>query len=146
MNHNRNLKNLGKRPKCPECGAKDPASRGNLSWQCIKCGRSFSKFTRRVKNKDSPNCEKCGADSQYVHSAGDRWKCTKCGRKTVKIHHSKRIDLGKRPSCPYCGADKPHSIGPCWRCRKCYRSWVKEHKREHKLSMLDFLKTPVHEI
>ena len=145
---NRNLKNLGKRPKCPECGAKNPASRGRLYWQCCECGRSFSKLkSRRIKPKNIPDCPKCGAEGdKWVTSSGDRWQCHRCKRRTSKSFHSKRIDLGERPKCPVCGADEPHSIGPCWRCRKCYKAWVKESKREFKLNELDLVMAPVHKI
>jgi len=142
----RNLKNVGKRPKCPECGAKDPVSHGLLAWTCGKCGRSWNKFIRRVKKKNTPNCKKCSAGKDWVVSWGEAWKCKKCGRRWQKVSLSKRLDLGERPDCPECGTDDPHSIGPCWRCRKCGKAWIKDGRREYKLTMLDLHKVPVHEI
>lgn len=144
----RNLKNVGKRPKCPECHSGNPISRGSY-WECRKCERCWRKFLRGVfrKKLDRPDCKFCGTKSEYVVANGYKWLCTKCGRGWVKLSRPKRKDLGERPKCQSCGSPDPYSSGNRWTCVKCGKSWFKEIKVEMpSFSILELHKVPVHEI
>jgi len=123
------MKNLGKRPKCPDCGGNQTESRGS-NWLCALCGRNWVKFPRGHRWKklsDRPKeCPECTATG--ILSYGDRWKCKTCGISWVKKKGKPlREDMGQRPKCPDCGVSDPTSSGLRWVCTKCGRYWVKEY-------------------
>jgi hypothetical protein len=129
-----NLKDVGKRPKCPGCSSPNPVSRG-LYWTCRNCLRNWIKHPRGKFRKKlvRPSCSFCGAPSEKVWSDGDKWKCSKCNKTWSKYNWPKRKDLGERPKCPDCGASDPTSQGGSWWCIACGRTWTKERRRSFEL-------------
>jgi len=139
------MKNLGRRPRCPNCSALDPNSVG-LNWRCKVCGRSWLKNPQnKIKHicKNRPTkciyCQEVGT----VVGNGLCWKCTECGRSWAK--HPVVKNLEERPPCPVCRG-RPKSSGTSWACTKCGKEWRKVYFNAPKLSIIDLISAKVIEI
>ena len=81
---------------CPSCNSssKNIVSCGRLRWQCVLCGRKFSKNYRPKPLLDDPtrpSCPDCYTPNPY--SSGKAWVCRNCGRQYRKNYPKEVIGL-----------------------------------------------------
>jgi len=82
-----------KKPKCPKCGAKEPAW-NKAAGRCTECGHG------------KPTCPRCGAADPTWNDQDQ--KCSAC-----------RYPEPPPPKCPKCSAPEPEWNATEGRCRRC---------------------------